>query len=235
MRTTTHGDHLIRIERMRLSNCYLVREDDGLTLVDTSLPGSAGDILKAAERVGGGPVRRVLLTHCHNDHVGSLDALKKRLPADVEVAMSAREAELMRGEVRRHPDEPVGRLRGFVFHEQKTTPDRLLSDGDRVGSLQTIWAPGHTPGHLAFLDTRDNTLIAGDAYLAIGNVFVTSEVTLRFPLPALVGMWHGPTANDTARRLRQLEPARLATGHGRVVEDPLPAMDHALAQVRSAL
>ena len=233
MRTTNHGDHLVRLERLRLSNCYLVREDDGLTLVDTSLPGSAGGILEAAERLGA-PIRRIAITHCHNDHVGSLDALRKRLP-DAEVAMSAREAELMRGEVRRDPDEPVGRLRGFVFHEQKTTPDRLLSDGDRVGSLQTIWAPGHTPGHLAFLDTRDNTLIAGDAYLAIGNVFVTSEVTLRFPLPALVGMWHGPTANDTARRLRQLEPTRLATGHGRVVEDPLPAMDHALAQVASAL
>ena len=233
MRVTTHGDHLIRVERMRFSNCYLVREDDGLTLIDTSIARSTGDILKAAEQVGAA-IRRILVTHCHNDHVGSLDALKARLP-DAEVAMSAREAELMRGEVRRHPDEPAGRLRGFVFHEQKTTPDRLLNDGDRVGSLQTVWAPGHTPGHLAFLDTRDGTLVAGDAYLAIGKVFVTSEVTLRFPMPALIGMWHGPTSNDTARRLRQLEPTRLATGHGRVVEDPLPAMDHALAQVGSAL
>lgn len=232
MRTTTHGDHLIRIERLRLSNCYLVREDDGLTLIDTSIPRSAGDIVKAAEQAGA-PIRRILLTHCHNDHAGSLDALKERLP-DAEVAMSAREAELMRGEVRRHPDEPAdAKLRGFVFHEQKTAPDRLLDDGDRVGSLQTIWAPGHTPGHLAFLDTRDRTLIAGDAYLSIGNVFVTSEVTLRFPMPALVGMWHARASNDTAHQLRALEPSRLATGHGRVVEDPLGAMDHALAQVGS--
>jgi len=234
MREITHGDHLIQLERMRFSNCYLVREDDGLTLVDTSIPRSAGDILKAAGRVGGGPIRRILATHCHNDHVGSLDAVKERLP-DAEVAMSAREAELMRGEVSRHPGEPEdGRLRGFVFHEQKTVPDRLLSDGDMVGSLRTVWAPGHTPGHLAFLDTRDGTLIAGDAYLSIGNVFVTSEVTLRFPLPALFGMWHAGTSNETARKLRALEPSRLATGHGRVVEDPVPAMDHALAQVGSA-
>ncbi|HEX8206420.1 MAG TPA: MBL fold metallo-hydrolase [Solirubrobacteraceae bacterium] len=233
MRAISHGDHLIQLERMRFSNCYLVREDDGLTLIDTSIVRSAGDIVKAAQDAGGGPIRRILVTHCHNDHVGSLDAVKERVP-EAEVAMSAREAELMRGEVRRHPDEPDGRLRGFVFHEQKTKPDRLLSDGDMVGSLRTLWAPGHTPGHLAFLDTRDNTLIAGDAYLAIGNVFVTSEVTLRFPMPALVGMWHAGTSNETARRLRELEPSRLATGHGKVVDDPLPAMDHALAQVGSA-
>ena len=231
MRTTTHGDHLIRLERMRFSNCYLVREDDGLTLVDTSYPGSAKGILAAAGEAGA-PIRRIVLTHAHNDHVGSVDALKRELP-DAEVVIGAREAELMRGEVRRHPGEPDGRLFGLVYHKQKTRPDRLIEDGERVGSLQAVASPGHTPGHMSFLDTRDRTLIAGDAYLAIGNVFVTSEVTLRFPLPATVGLWHGPTANASARRLRELEPARLATGHGRVVESPIAQMDHALTQVGS--
>src|SRR5687768_4537569 len=101
MKAISHGDHLIQLERARLSNCYLVREDDGLTLIDTSIVRSAGDIVKAAEKVGA-PIRRILVTHCHNDHVGSLDAVKEKVP-DAEVAMSAREAELMRGEVRRHP------------------------------------------------------------------------------------------------------------------------------------
>ena len=231
MRTTTHGDHLIRLERMRFSNCYLVREDDGLTLIDTSYPGSAKGILAAAQDAGA-PIRRILLTHAHNDHDGSLDALKRELP-EAEVVTTAREAELMRGVVRRHPGEADGKLWGLVYHKQKTAPDRLIEDGELVGSLQAVFSPGHTPGHVSFLDTRDRTLIAGDAYLAMGNVFVTSEVTLRFPMPATIGLWHGPTATASARRLRELEPTRLATGHGRVVEEPLPAMDHALAQVGS--
>jgi hypothetical protein len=42
--------------------------------------------------------------------------------------------------------------------------------------------------------------------------------------------WHRPTALESARSLRALEPRRLAVGHGRVVEAPVPAMDAALAR-----
>jgi glyoxylase-like metal-dependent hydrolase (beta-lactamase superfamily II) len=42
--------------------------------------------------------------------------------------------------------------------------------------------------------------------------------------------WHRPTALETARALRALDPARLAPGHGRVVEAPAAAMDAAIAR-----
>jgi glyoxylase-like metal-dependent hydrolase (beta-lactamase superfamily II) len=227
-RVSAHADHLTQVTRMRFSNCYLVRESDGLTLIDTSLPGSATTILRAAEQMGSS-IRRILITHPHVDHVGSLDALRSLLPA-AEVMMSDRDARLMRGEFSRLPGEPAGRLVRASFAVTKTVPTRTLSAGERVGSLEAIAAPGHTPGQLAFLDTRDRTLICGDAYYALGDVFVTSQPVLRFPLPAF-GTWHRPTANETARALRALEPVRLAAGHGRVVEDPLQAMDRALQAV----
>ena len=57
----------------------------------------------------------------------------------------------------------------------------------------------------------------------------TAKVNPRFPLPALA-TWHKPTALATARALRALDPARLAPGHGRVVEAPGAAMDEAIAK-----
>jgi hypothetical protein len=42
--------------------------------------------------------------------------------------------------------------------------------------------------------------------------------------------WHRPTALQTARDLRALDPARLAAGHGPIVEAPGPAMDAAIAR-----
>ena len=227
--TTPAGEHLVQLTRLRISNCYLVREPDGLTLVDTSLRGSAPAILEAAERIGA-PIRRVVLTHAHHDHAGSLEPLRAALP-DAEFCLPAREHRLMGGRVEVEPGEPRGRLHGFLYEEVALTPDRLLEPGDEVGSLRAVDARGHTPGQLAYLDTRDRTLICGDAYLAVGKVFVTTELVARFPFPALAGTWHAPTARDTARALRELEPSRLATGHGPVAQAPVGAMDAALARI----
>ncbi len=70
---------ITQLTRMGLFNAYLVSEDDGLTLVDTLLKGSSKTILQAATTLGQ-PVRRILLTHAHGDHVGSLDALAAAIP-----------------------------------------------------------------------------------------------------------------------------------------------------------
>ncbi len=227
-----HGDHLARLTRLKFSNVYLVREDDGLTLIDTSLPGSAGAILSAAQELGA-PIRRIVLTHAHSDHYGSLDVLSQAVP-DAEVLVSARDARLLRGDLGHEPGEPSGRLfRGFFWPPAKTAPSRTIAEGERVGSLEVIAAPGHTPGQMAFLDSRDRSLICGDAYLALGGLFVTTQPVLRFPLPALLGTWNRARANETARKLRELDPARLATGHGPVLERPAAEMDRAIREAPS--
>jgi glyoxylase-like metal-dependent hydrolase (beta-lactamase superfamily II) len=126
------------------------------------------------------------------------------------------------------PGEPVDKLRGS-YPGAKTKPDRTFVPGDRVGSLEVIAAPGHTPGHVAFLDTRDRTLYCGDAYSTLGGVATSARINPRFPLVAMA-TWHRPTALESARALRALDPPRLAPGHGKVIEAPAAAMDAAIAK-----
>jgi glyoxylase-like metal-dependent hydrolase (beta-lactamase superfamily II) len=213
-----------RIARLGMVNAYLVEEDDGLTLIDTTLPRAATAILKAA---GGRPIRRIALTHAHLDHIGSLDELAEKLPG-VEVLISARDARLLAGDKSLDPGEERGKLRGG-FPGAKTQPTRTVAPGERIGSLEVVASPGHTPGHVAFLDTRDRTLYCGDAYSTLGGVATTAKVNWRFPLPSKA-TWHHATALESARTLRALDPARLAPGHGKVVENPGPAMDSAIAR-----
>jgi glyoxylase-like metal-dependent hydrolase (beta-lactamase superfamily II) len=202
--------------RFHFVNAYFVREDDGLTLVDTTM-NAADQLLAAAERLGA-PIRRIALTHGHGDHVGSLDALKQRLGDSVEVLMPEIDAQIHAGEREK--------TRGS-WPKIATVPDVRLKEGDRVGSLEVVATPGHTPGHVSFLDTRDRALVVGDVFTSYGRVETTSRLYWRFPL-ATTATWNKEQNLASAQKLRALEPSALLVGHGPVVRDPLPAIDRAL-------
>ena len=221
MKVTQSTTNLWQLTRLGLVNCYLVREAEGWTLVDTGLAGTAEDILGAAAQAGA-PIRHILLTHGHIDHVGSVDELVTRLGA-VEVAISARDARLLRKDVSLDPGEPQTKIKGGV-PGTRTAPTRLVADGERYGSLRCLATPGHTPGHFCFLDERDGTLLAGDALVTVGGaVRVVTDPPWYFPLPGFA-TWHKPTALASAGRLLTMNIARVAPGHGPVLAADRGAM-----------
>ncbi|WP_426450781.1 MBL fold metallo-hydrolase [Paenibacillus sp. S-38] len=213
-------------------NCYLVEEEAELTLIDAALPMSAKGILAAADRIGK-PITRIVLTHAHEDHVGALDALHTALP-EARVMISARDARLLGGDRTLDPGEPQSPIRGGAPKGLQTRADVTLADGDRIGSLQAVSAPGHTPGSMAFLDTRTGALIAGDAFQLRGGAAVAGKIVPWFPFPAF-GTWHKGLAVESARRLRDLKPSVLAVGHGRMLKQPLTAMSRAIEAAAAAL
>jgi glyoxylase-like metal-dependent hydrolase (beta-lactamase superfamily II) len=219
--------NLIQLTRLRFVNAFLVREDDGFTLVDTTVARSGDALIEAAQEAGA-PIRRIAVTHGHGDHVGSLDELRGRLDGHVQVAMPELDARINAGE-----NVVDDKLPGS-WPELETKPDVLLEPGDRVGSLEVIEASGHTPGHVALLDTRDRTLIAGDVLTTLGGVAVSSHFTLPFPI-ASMATWDKELNLESARRLRALEPQLLATGHGPVLRDPGKATVRAIERAHRAL
>jgi glyoxylase-like metal-dependent hydrolase (beta-lactamase superfamily II) len=220
MNTRTITPNLIQLTRMHFVNAYLIREDDGFTLVDTMLGRSADGVIAAANSAGA-PIRRIALTHGHGDHVGSLDALKERLGDDVEVLMPELDARIHAGE-----NVVDGKLPGS-WPTVRTVPDVRLAAGDRVGSLEVVPTPGHSPGHVSFIDLRDRSVIAGDVFTAYGRVAVTNHFYWRFPLAAMA-TWDRDRDLESARALAQLDPSLLAVGHGPVTRAPRPAMEQAI-------
>jgi glyoxylase-like metal-dependent hydrolase (beta-lactamase superfamily II) len=211
-------------------NCYLVVEGDGLTLVDSTISSPAADVKRMCEDLGL-ELRRIALTHAHGDHAGGVAGVRG-LFTSIETSIGEREARLLAGDKSIAPDEPQIKAKGF-FQKVDWKPDTLLKPGDRVGSLEVVASPGHTPGHIAFLDARDRTLIAGDALQTRGGIAVSGVIRPLFPFPALA-TWHKPTALASAEALRALEPSRLAVGHGDVLDNPVPAIDAAIATARRA-
>lgn len=110
------------------------------TLVDTGWPDTTDDLLFALEEAGFVP-ERVVVTHDGHDHYGGLDAVMERYAP--ELVVPAAETT----------------LREAVDHE----PDRLLSHGDRVGGLEAVVLPGHTPAPMSLYLPDRRTLIAADS------------------------------------------------------------------------
>jgi glyoxylase-like metal-dependent hydrolase (beta-lactamase superfamily II) len=223
MRTTKLNDRLFQLTRFGAINAYLVREGDGFTLVDTTL--GAADGLIAAAAQAGGQIKRIALTHGHLDHVGSLDALKDRLGSSVEVLMGELDARILAGE-----KVVEGKLPG-TWPEVKTVPDTRLTGGETIGSLEVVPTPGHSPGHVAFRDTRDGTVIAGDVFTSFGRVAVSNHFNFRFPFAAMA-TWDRAKDLQSAQAIRALNPSLLVVGHGPATRLPVAAIEVAITQAQ---
>jgi glyoxylase-like metal-dependent hydrolase (beta-lactamase superfamily II) len=239
MKTTQITPNAYQLTRYGFVNSFLIREHDGFTLIDTGLSRGADDIVSAARTLGA-PIRRIVLTHAHVDHVGSVDALIELLapatgPANppLEFAASARSLPLLQQppNLATLPGEPTGKIKGGL-PGIKSIPTHHLAEGDVYGSLLTIETPGHIPGHLSFLDQRDGTLFSGDALICMGYLTVSGFCPWFFPLPN-GGTWDKGLAIKSAEKLLGFPIQRFASGHGALKEGGLDALREAIAKAKS--
>ena len=218
--------HLHRIPGMRGANVYLLLGET-LTLVDTGMPGSEEAILDYIQCLGrdAGNLARILITHHHLDHVGSLAALKAHTPA--QVLAHPGDATLISGKQPAPPPSSAGlrllfRLMAPFMPAAEPAPvDATLQDGDHLGLLggaTVVHVPGHTPGSIALHFPSERLLICGD---------VIDNRRGRLGPPPKAFSADTDQAVASLRRLAELEFDVLCPGHG------APLTERAGDQVRA--
>lgn len=158
--------------RAHLLNTYLWLGDDGVTLVDSGWPDSAGLIADALAALGRGrtEVGRLVLTHFHEDHTGSAAEIASW--GDVEVVAGAPDVTFIQG-AERGP-LPVLTAAERTLHPDSNDPshgppcrvDRAVGDGDVLafaGGTRVLGVPGHTPGSIALHLPEADAVLTGDA------------------------------------------------------------------------
>ncbi|MGE3465903.1 MAG: MBL fold metallo-hydrolase [Pyrinomonadaceae bacterium] len=220
-------------------NVYLIREDP-LTLIDVGPKTDAAAVAlrsKLAEYgVQFSDVRRILLTHAHEDHCGLAKRIRDE-SKNAEVMIHQWETGHLFGRLS-HEDHRRLMLRSgvpeTVFDDMRSLYDDInlltdsLSDADLTpltdemqlefdgGALKVLHTPGHTPGSCSFVREADRTIISGDCVL--------KRIT---PNPIL-----SPDPVDPTRRfaslteylvslakIRSYSPTLVHGGHGEPVTD----------------
>jgi len=189
------GVHLLRLpltgSPLRNTNGYLIRGDDGWTLVDCgwNLPDVLEALTAQVEELGAklNDIRRLVITHYHPDHYGLAGTLvgltqARLLMHRLDWVFVENELTDFSGAVARMdswlrlngaPEEMLEeeQRRSMNMHRRFSIqkPDEQLEDGQRItaGSheFQVVWTPGHTSGHICLWDAERRTLLTGDHVL----------------------------------------------------------------------
>lgn len=163
------GPGVYRVDAIGLSNAInvlLVEDEGGWTLFDTGLAGSVKRIQAALAGLGSGPeeLKRVFITHQHDDHIGGLKGMVEWAP-EAEVVASGHEAGVISG--RRGYDPSSNPVLRFLARNAKppgVPVGRVVGAGDSVSGFRVIETPGHTPGHVSLLRDEDGLLFTADAF-----------------------------------------------------------------------
>ncbi|MBS7526868.1 MBL fold metallo-hydrolase [Fusibacter paucivorans] len=211
-------------------NVYIVEYDDHLILVDTGIQAMVTGILNFADQLAK-PIRHILITHCHGDHIGGLEALKKALP-NAAFYVSKRESRLFDGDFSVETHEPQQPIKGGI-PKHKISYDITLEDGDHIEGICCISIPGHTPGQMAYYVEAAGILLVGDALQSRGGLAVAGTINWTFPFPALA-TWSKPLAVKSAELILALSPEVIGCGHGDMIHNPTVPLTQAINRSKTA-
>ncbi len=151
--------------------------------------------LQAILDLSAAPIRWILVTHTHPDHSPAAAELRERTGAEL---------------LGRAP--PAGRHQDPTFK-----PDRELADGDRIAvdgnELEVIHTPGHASNHVCYRHLALNWVFTGDHVIDGSTVVID---------PPDGNMSH---YLDSLAKVKNLQAAAIAPGHGELIRDPGRAID----------
>jgi glyoxylase-like metal-dependent hydrolase (beta-lactamase superfamily II) len=192
------------------SNAGFVVTAEGVVVIDALGTRSLGyELIRAIRQVTSRPIRRVIVTHYHADHVYGLQAFKAE-GAEIWAHRSASEYLQSEGAARlaqRRKD-----LAPWVDDETHLVPPDRVLDGTTTFKLGGLtfdaihMGPAHAPDDLVVVVREEGLLYAGDIMFSGRIPFVGNADS---------GRWL-----ETSARLLALKPRVMVPGHGKVSNDP---------------
>lgn len=173
-------------------NVYLVKETNGVSMIDTGLPtpdswAALNQCLTEMD-MQFSDVTDIFVTHSHPDHIGQLHRIRKQAP-EARLHMHRRELDFLRERIANQEEkahemrdwfianganelaeEMIGNFRMHV--PEMKAQDRTLEGGEKMalgegpeGEWEIMWTPGHTAGHFVVHNRARHMMLSGDHLL----------------------------------------------------------------------
>lgn len=196
---------------LKMGRSYLIEDDGGLTLVDTSSPSASEGILASIAAIGRSPddLKTIVATHYHYDHTGNVGALVERTGATFSAHVD--DAPYIDGRVMWM--RVKGIAGNFIDPNKRhyaLRVDRELCAGDSIdaaGGMEVVHAPGHTPGSIALHARGRRLLFSGDAFMHMAGLM----------LPPSMSSHDLGEARRSIAKLAELDFDIALPGHGRPI------------------
>ncbi|MBU9713066.1 MBL fold metallo-hydrolase [Evansella tamaricis] len=185
---------------------WIVREEDGVTLIDCGLKSMTNRILKFIDSLNAGPLKRILLTHGHSDHIGALQGILEK--KSVNVYVHGLEIPYMEGEL---PYPGRKKATKVVMDGVLKALEESDNKMEIIGDLVPYHTPGHSPGHVAYYHAKDNILISGD-------LFTSNSNGINRPIPMFTADMK--QAIISGKIVKELKPKLVSVCHGMDVSEP---------------
>lgn len=194
---------------------WIVKDGNGVILVDGGISMMTKRIIAAIDQLQSGPLKAVVLTHGHSDHVGSIAGILKQ--RKVPIYAHRIEMPYMEGKLpypgRKRAAQSVAP--GIAVPLPQSDCGELLP----FGELRPYLTPGHSPGHVVYYHEKDGVLLAGD-------LFTSKKGRLNKPMPMFTADMGEAISSSVI--LRELKPVRLEVCHGGPVINPAEQLDEYL-------
>ncbi len=180
-------------------NCYIIACEDTMRGVIVDPGDSARALLNEIDEMGI-TIEKIINTHAHFDHVMAVNAVRAATGATFHLHRD--DLPILRAAPERVNEWLGARIEPIV------EPDHFLEEGQKIEigseSLEVLFTPGHSPGHVVFVDHTNEQVFAGDT-LFRGSVG-------RFDLP----LADGPTLINSIQHQLLTLPDTYAVypGHG---------------------
>jgi glyoxylase-like metal-dependent hydrolase (beta-lactamase superfamily II) len=199
-------------------NVYFIEDGDGVVQFDAGTKSMRKKTAAAAQELGG--LKRIVLGHAHADHRGTAPYLGAPVfchPDEVDDAASDKAVtsyfNLSLLEV-----APIRWIYPFLLRHWDGGPVKIagtVAEGEEVAGFRVLHFPGHAPGLIGLWRESDRVALVSDVVYLVDSARLKPLPHGEASVPHPAFAWNHQEAKRSLRRLAELEPLVVGTGHER--------------------